>query len=227
VTSAYEPMTTFDSMRFVKTRSLIYTPFHKEARYINFEVGYSKESKWLEFVNDKWTNYANFFIAGFYEAAYTTYEKDLPVTYVQIEAKVIDYDARFRNQNSSLENLVSSPTSPSTNVFAQKRSKISSARSPSTPKNFSRNDSIIMQEQSNDDIVMIEDTQEDDNPDEEKSDDDDLITSHKSKKKRLSNLCDTDSESDETNEPIKKNKEKGSYGGRGRGGRGGRGGKRK
>ena len=54
VTSAYEPVTTIDNMRFVKTRSLIYIPFHKEARYVNFEIGYPKEAKWLEFVTEKW-----------------------------------------------------------------------------------------------------------------------------------------------------------------------------
>ena len=31
VTSASEPMMTFDSMNFVKTKSLIYSPFHQEA----------------------------------------------------------------------------------------------------------------------------------------------------------------------------------------------------
>lgn len=36
--SSYEPVTTFDNMKFVKTHSLIYTPFHKDACYINFEV---------------------------------------------------------------------------------------------------------------------------------------------------------------------------------------------
>src|SRR5688572_1939550 len=85
VTSAYEQITTFNNMRFVKTRSLIYTPFHKEARHINFEIGYSKEAKWLEFISDKWANFANFFVAGFFEAIYTAIEKGSAVTYVQID----------------------------------------------------------------------------------------------------------------------------------------------
>lgn len=43
-TSAYEPVTTFNMMKFIKTHSLVYTPFHKEARYFNFEIGY-KDAK--------------------------------------------------------------------------------------------------------------------------------------------------------------------------------------
>lgn len=67
---------------------------------------------------------------AFFEAVYTAYEKGSPITYVQIEAKAIDYDARFQHPSSPLENQTSAPTSPSTNVFAQKRSKISSEHSP-------------------------------------------------------------------------------------------------
>ncbi|GBC29647.2 hypothetical protein GLOIN_2v1793760 [Rhizophagus irregularis DAOM 181602=DAOM 197198] len=35
------------------TRSLIYSPFHQTAHYINFEVGYSKDTKWFDSLNDK------------------------------------------------------------------------------------------------------------------------------------------------------------------------------
>jgi len=140
VTSAYEPITTFNDMRFVKTRSLIYTPFHKEARYVNFEIGYSKEAKWLEFISDKWANYANFFVAGFFEAIYITTEKGLPVTYVQIDAKIIDYDPRFRHPSSPANNISTSPSTPTTNIFAQKRNA-------NTPKpDMLRSDSIIMED---------------------------------------------------------------------------------
>src|SRR5947207_220220 len=97
VTSAYEKVATFDNMRFVKTRSLIYTPFHKEARYVNFEIGYSEEAKWLEYLNDKWAEYANFFVAGFFEGIYTSTEKGSMITLVQVNAKIIDYDVRFRH----------------------------------------------------------------------------------------------------------------------------------
>ena len=147
VTSAYEQMTTFNDMRFIKTRSLIYTPFHKESRYVNFEIGYSKEAKWLDFVSDKWANFANFFVAGFFEAVYTATEKGLPVTYVQIDAKIIDYDARFRQSNTpTANNLSTSPSTPP-NVFAQRRNA-----NTSTPT-ILRNNSITMedvQEETND-----------------------------------------------------------------------------
>ena len=147
VTSAYEPITTFNNMRFVKTRSLIYTPFHKEARYVNFEIGYSKEAKWLEFISDKWANFANFFVAGFFEAAYTTMEKGLPVTYIQIDAKIIDYDPRFWHPSSPTNNLSASPSRLSTNIFAQKRNEMSSGNFPNTPRPaILRNDSIIMED---------------------------------------------------------------------------------
>jgi hypothetical protein len=155
VTSAYEPITTFNDLRFIKTRSLIYTPFHKESRYVNFEIGYSKEAKWLDFVSDKWANFANFFVAGFFEAIYTMTEKGLPVTYVQIDAKIIDYDPRFKHPNSPTNNPPASPsTSTSTNnIFAQKRH---SGNSPNTPKpTILRNDSVTMedaQETSDDDL---------------------------------------------------------------------------
>lgn len=213
VTSAYEEMTTLENMRFIKTRSLIYTPFHKEARYVNFEIGYSKESRWLEFINDKWSSFANFFVAGFFEGIYDAYEKGLPVTYVQVEAKVIDYDARFRS-TSSPSNLTSTPTaSPSANIFAQKRNKISSSHSPHTPRNNS------LQEEANVDVTIMENMQEEENDtNEEKDDDDKSTTPHKSKKKqKLSDLCNSDS--DEPNEPTKKNQSssgKSSRGGCGR-----------
>ncbi|CAB4373639.1 unnamed protein product [Rhizophagus irregularis] len=36
-TSAEEPLTSYKDINFVKTRSLIYSPFHQTAHYINFE----------------------------------------------------------------------------------------------------------------------------------------------------------------------------------------------
>ncbi|PKC53070.1 hypothetical protein RhiirA1_404546, partial [Rhizophagus irregularis] len=72
----------------VKTRSLIYSPFHQTTRYINFEVGYSKDVRWLDSLNDKWNDYANFFVGGFLEVIYSTNDR----TYAQIDAKLIDYD---------------------------------------------------------------------------------------------------------------------------------------
>lgn len=107
-TSAYEPVIIFNNMKFVKTRSFTYTPFHKEARYINFEVGYQKDAKWFDYLNDKWTSYANFFVAGFFEGMYSAVENATPAIYVQIDAKIIDYDARFRHPSSD-NRLASSP----------------------------------------------------------------------------------------------------------------------
>jgi len=97
-TSANEPLTTYENMNFVKTRSLIYSPFHQVARYINFEVGYSKDAKWFDSINEKWNEYANFFIGGFLEAIYSDNDK----MYAQIDAKLIDYDVRFRSQNTPM-----------------------------------------------------------------------------------------------------------------------------
>ncbi len=68
-------------MNFIKTRSLIYSAFHQTARYVNFDVGYSNESKWLEFLKDKWNSFANFFIAGFLEDIYLN-EKEESESYV-------------------------------------------------------------------------------------------------------------------------------------------------
>ncbi|POG59540.1 hypothetical protein GLOIN_2v1884965 [Rhizophagus irregularis DAOM 181602=DAOM 197198] len=91
-TSACEPLSTSNNMNFVKTKSLIYSPFHSAARYINFEIGYSSESKWLEYLSDKWN------------------------------AKLIDYDVRFRTSTSS-NNYQPSPQRSTTNSFAQRRNK--------------------------------------------------------------------------------------------------------
>src|SRR5581483_3994847 len=119
VTSATEPMSSFDNVNFVKTKSLIYSPFHKESRNVNFEIGYSKESTWLEYLNSKWMEYSNFFIGGFFEAVYVSKEKGLDTTYAQIDAKLIDYDVRFRVSNSTTQSNPS--VTSSDNVFARKR----------------------------------------------------------------------------------------------------------
>ncbi len=97
VTSPSEPLTTQDNMNFVKTKTLIYSAFHQTARYINFEVGYPTDAKWFEFLSDKWNDFSNFFVGGFFEAVYTTTEKSssTTATYIQVDAKSIDYDTRF------------------------------------------------------------------------------------------------------------------------------------
>ena len=123
VTSPSGTLITEDDMNFIKTKSLVYTVFHQNARYINFEIGYQKDAKWFDFLKDKWANFANFFIGGFLEAVYSTVEKDSNVVYIQVNARSIDYDIRFRTQNFPTVNSPSSPSS--TNAFAQRRSKSS------------------------------------------------------------------------------------------------------
>jgi len=204
-TSAYEPVTTFDNMRFVKTKSLIYTPFHKEARYVNFEIGYSKEAKWLEFLNDKWLDYANFFVGGFFEGIYTVSEKGVTTTLVQIEAKIIDCDTRFRHPSSSKHSVSSPTSSPSTNIFAQRRNKV-----PPISSTITRNDSVVMEdiegESSNNDI------------NEEDTTETEITTPTRTTKRKLSDFCNIDDEPvDEAVDDEKK----------GRGGRGERGGRAK
>src|ERR1044071_405877 len=145
VTSPAGPLTAQDDTNFIKTKSLIYTVFHQNARYVNFEVGYSKDAKWFEFLSDKWNDYASFYIGGFLEAIYSIPEKDTSVIYVQVDAKSIDYDVRFRTTNFS-QNQVSPTSSPKSaiNAFARRRAK--SSNSPTTPKS-----TVAIQELSDDD----------------------------------------------------------------------------
>ena len=148
VTSPAGPLTAQDDINFIKTKSLIYTVFHQNARYINFEVGYSKDAKWFEFLSDKWNDYASFYIGGFLEAIYSIPEKDTSIIYVQVDAKSIDYDVRFRTTNFS-QNQVSATSSPKSaiNAFARRRAK--SSESPTTPKSTSG--SVAIQELSDND----------------------------------------------------------------------------
>lgn len=214
-TSACEPLSTSNNMNFVKTKSLIYSPFHSAARYINFEIGYSSESKWLEYLSDKWSEFANFFVAGFLEAIYT----DGSTTYVQIDAKLIDYDVRFRTSTSS-NNYQPSPQRSTTNAFAQRRNK-STPNSPVkthiTPKldsNTTEIENAYEEESDNDsdkedtvgtnqspiDLVMI--------------DDNTPINANKTKKRQLSDLC--DGEIDQPIKPKRSYNKKGGRGGRGK-----------
>jgi hypothetical protein len=144
ITSPAGPLVTQDEMNFIKTKSLIYTAFHSNARNINFEIGYPTDAKWFDFLKDKWPEYANFFIGGFLEAIYTINEN----TYIQIDAKSIDYDARFRSSSTSYDqSTLSSPKSQ--NAFAQRRAQLSS---PITPKSIrSSTDSASTQDVLSDD----------------------------------------------------------------------------
>jgi len=65
VTSPTDKLTTQDDTKFIKTKSLIYSAFHQNARYVNFEVGYSKTAKWFDHLDDKWNDYSNFFVGVF------------------------------------------------------------------------------------------------------------------------------------------------------------------
>ncbi|UZO05550.1 uncharacterized protein OCT59_025897 [Rhizophagus irregularis] len=214
-TSACEPLSTSNNMNFVKTKSLIYSPFHSAARYINFEIGYSSESKWLEYLSDKWSEFANFFVAGFLEAIYT----DGSTTYVQIDAKLIDYDVRFCTSTSS-NNYQPSPQRSTTNTFAQRRNKstpnlpVKTHITPKSDSNTTEIENAYEEESDNDsdkedtvgtnqspiDLVMI--------------DDNTPINANKTKKRQLSDLCDG-----EIDQPIKLKRsynKKGGRGGRGK-----------
>lgn len=205
VTSALENVTTFDNMHFIKTRSLIYTSYHKEARNIDFEIGYQKE-KWFEHLSDKWMNFANFFVAGFLEAIYTTNENGLNRTYAQINAKIIDCDMRFKHPNFQSDNklTLSSPSSSSTNVFAQRRNKISSENSPCTPKPISNSSFGNTTPTPKNDSINLEDEESvNDNVANEKETSTKIISS---RKRQLSDLCNDEelnnpSDDDEPNNP--------------------------
>jgi hypothetical protein len=159
-TSAEEPLSADENMNFVKTRSLVYSPFHSSARHLNFEVGYSKDARWLGSIDDKWSDYANFFVGGFLEAIYPTNDK----TYIQIDAKLIDYDVRFRNPNS--QNSNSQPVSPrSVNAFALRRNKSVSAvpKTDSVMINETQADVFVLKttpDISRSNSMMIDDTQD-------------------------------------------------------------------
>ena len=136
-TSTYGTLTTQGNMNFVRTRSLIYSAFHQSARYINFDIGYSNKSKWLDFLKDKWNTYANFFIGGFLESIDTIKEEGSNdnVTYAQINAKLIDYDVRFRSQNnppqsSSSSSVINDPFTQRRDSFKAKQSQQISSLTP-------------------------------------------------------------------------------------------------
>ncbi|GBC04010.1 hypothetical protein RclHR1_05470001 [Rhizophagus clarus] len=167
-TTAYEPLITVDNMKLVKTSTSIYSSFHKNARKINFEIGYSKDATWFDSVSEKWLDYAYFFVGGFYEATYSTNEKE---TFTQVDAKIIDYDARFKQANT-LSQISKSSNSPNslTNVFAQRRSASSTPQTPqkiiSSQIRSQKVTHKIPQHNSSDidtnSVVVIEDTENND-----------------------------------------------------------------
>lgn len=137
-TTPSETLSTEGDMNFIKTRSLIYSAFHEKARYVNFDVGYSNESKWLEFLKDKWNLFANFFIAGFLEDIYLNEKESQP--YAQVNAKLIDYDVRFRNQNNSSQSS-SKPTSVIRNAFSQRRDSFKTTKESQPNSSFNNSSS--------------------------------------------------------------------------------------
>ncbi len=127
-TTAYELLFTSGDMRFVKTYSSIYSSFHKNTHKVNFEIGYSKNAAQFDSLSEKWSDYVYFFVDRFYEVTYLTNENDSNTSFIQINAKLIDFDARFRQTNPSTQSF-KSPSSSSlmNNSFMQRRNKLSSS----------------------------------------------------------------------------------------------------
>ncbi|CAB4391610.1 unnamed protein product [Rhizophagus irregularis] len=221
------PLTPLEDINFIKTQSPVYSPFHKTIRTINFDIGYSKEAKWFEMLNDKWSDYSSFYVAGFLEGIYVTDESNTDnsteAVYAQINARIIDYDSRFR-QSKSLTSNTSSFTSPkSTSAFAKRRltastktkSKIITSHSPITPltstPTIELNDN---QSSDNDSIHSIHSIHSD--PPSPNSSPIRLITpiseTRQTKKRRqLSDLCNTDEDPIDNNDPITPTKPKRVY----------------
>ncbi|CAB4487295.1 unnamed protein product [Rhizophagus irregularis] len=211
-----------------RTQSPVYSPFHKTIRTINFDIGYSKEAKWFEMLNDKWSDYSSFYVAGFLEGIYVTDESNTDnsteAVYAQINARIIDYDSRFR-QSKSLTSNTSSFTSPkSTSAFAKRRltastktkSKIITSHSPITPLTSTTPTIELNDNQSSDNnsIHSIHSIHSD--PPSPNSSPIRLITpiseTRQTKKRcQLSDLCNTDEDPIDNNDPITPTKPKRVY----------------
>jgi hypothetical protein len=120
-------------MNFIKTQSSIYSSFHKTTRTVNFEVGYSK-AKWLATLNDKWSEYSNFYVAGFLEDIYSINSTDsgTEIAYAQIDARIVDYDPRFRQSKTSTSSTSPTTSPKSTNTFAKRRLTASTTTASTT-----------------------------------------------------------------------------------------------
>jgi hypothetical protein len=132
-TTPSDSLTPLEEMNFIKTQSSIYSSFHKTTRTVNFDVGYSNKAKWLETLNDKWSEYSNFYVAGFLEDIYSVNSTDsgTEIAYAQINARIIDYDPRFRHSKTSTS--TTSPTaSPKSTTFAKRRLTASSTTTSTT-----------------------------------------------------------------------------------------------
>ncbi|CAB5384516.1 unnamed protein product [Rhizophagus irregularis] len=117
-------MTSFEDMNFVKTRSSIFSSFHKDTHSVHFEIGYSKSSKWFESIKDKWNKYTNFYIGEFLEAVYLSSEKNTETTYAQVDVKIIDFDVKSSQQNTSTFSPQSTSMKSVNNTFTKRRFQI-------------------------------------------------------------------------------------------------------
>jgi hypothetical protein len=192
VTSPSGPLTAEADMNFIKTKSVIYSIFHTKPQNVYFELGYPKDAKWLEFLHDKWGEYAIFFISGYIEAIYPIDEKGSKIFHIQVDAKTIDYDVRFRT--SSISSSPSSLSSPkSTNAFAIRRNQ----NLESSPRNILP---IESEKEINND-GLTEDTNQNNVVAPTPTDTQVSTPISKGKKRQLSDLCDELHQTD-INDPV-------------------------
>jgi hypothetical protein len=78
VTSPAGPLTVQDDINFIKTKSLIYTVFHQNARYINFEVVIRKMRSGLSFLVTSGM-IMQVFILEVFSKPYIRYLRKIPV----------------------------------------------------------------------------------------------------------------------------------------------------
>lgn len=234
-TTPYDSFTSFEDMNFVKTRSSIFSSFHKDTRSVNFEIGYSKSSKWFESLKDKWTKYTNFYVGGFLEAIYSSNEKNTEITYAQVDAKIIDFDIKSSQQNASTFSLQSASPKSINNAFTKRRSQ-SLTNSPIKSSTTSKyKDPFVLSTQkpsdvSTNSVITIDDIENDDHPEDSQMDanlvadnyldDESTLQSYNSisglpkrtrSKKNLSDLCKDDKtddqDDDQQEEPNDKRKQ--------------------
>src|SRR4051812_15362132 len=66
-----KPFVNISTSAFCEDTFIYLLPLPPISSVCNFKVGYPKEAKWFETINDKWTDYANFFVGKFLEALFT------------------------------------------------------------------------------------------------------------------------------------------------------------
>ncbi|PKY48630.1 hypothetical protein RhiirA4_464275 [Rhizophagus irregularis] len=100
-TTPYDSLTSFEDMNFVKTRSSIFSSFHKDTHSVHFEIGYSKSSKWFESIKDKWNKYTNFYIGEFLEAKISNSQS---LTSSPVKSSTSKYKDSFVLSTSNINN---------------------------------------------------------------------------------------------------------------------------